>query len=386
MVLGSRLVWAEDVEVRVRTVDRPIAGSLQRFSLDEGLSIRSKETMEDLIVPAVDLVEISREATRPELSPGSLSLILDGGDRLFGTIAHGDENRVVFDLAFHRGLAIPMDRIRACLTATASQPRWQARVDRLMATAGTDDQILLTNGDLLRGVVLSLQSDRIQFEVTGRELRVDFANMVALVLAGEFRRPPVDRLSASVRFDEGSRLTVSRLRWSPDGLDFTYFDGSVQDVSPLRVEEIEIARGRWVWLDSLEPKESRQTPLMSLAWPMRVNQNVIGGPLSVGGRIYHHGLGVHSRSIVTYDLGGQFREFTVGCGLDDSAGEWADVDVMVVVDDKVCQQWLHVRADQSLHEMRVPVTGAKTLELRVDYGANGDIQDRVNWVDAALIR
>ncbi len=36
--------------------------------------------------------------------------------------------------------------------------------------------------------------------------------------------------------------------------------------------------------------------------------------------------------------------------------------------------------------IRLDVTKANRIELVADYGENGDLQDRFNWVNAALIR
>jgi hypothetical protein len=35
--------------------------------------------------------------------------------------------------------------------------------------------------------------------------------------------------------------------------------------------------------------------------------------------------------------------------------------------------------------VRVPLNGAKRLELRVDYGSNLDFGDHANWCDAHLV-
>ena len=36
--------------------------------------------------------------------------------------------------------------------------------------------------------------------------------------------------------------------------------------------------------------------------------------------------------------------------------------------------------------VRIDVSGAHTLKLRVDFGGNGDVRDRFDWADAALVR
>ena len=113
---------------------------------------------------------------------------------------------------------------------------------------------------------------------------------------------------------------------------------------------------------------------------------MLGGPLSIGGRGFESGIGVHSRSVLTYELDGQYREFTAQCGLDDAAGLMGDVSASIVVDGEVKWEERHMRGGTQPRAVRIDVSGARTLKLRVDFGGNGDVRDRFDWADAALIR
>jgi len=119
---------------------------------------------------------------------------------------------------------------------------------------------------------------------------------------------------------------------------------------------------------------------------MRTNRNVIGGALSVGGQQFDRGLGVHSASLVRFNLHGEYQEFTTRCGIDDSAGGLADVTARIIIDGTTKWEKARMRAGQPPQHVRVDLRGAQTLELHVSYGDNGDVQDRFNWADAALIR
>ena len=123
-----------------------------------------------------------------------------------------------------------------------------------------------------------------------------------------------------------------------------------------------------------------------LAWEYVPNRNVLGAPIRVAGETFDYGIGVHSRSSLTYDLKGIYREFVTSLGIDDSGGSYADVAVLILVDGKRRFDQSHVKRGKLLGPVRLDVTKAKRLELIVDYGDNGDIQDRFDWVEAALIR
>ena len=75
-----------------------------------------------------------------------------------------------------------------------------------------------------------------------------------------------------------------------------------------------------------------------------------------------------------------------GFFLDDDSGAYADVSVSILVDGKPRFQQTGVRRGILHGPIRLNVARTKRIELIVDFGKNGDIQDRFNWVEAALIR
>ena len=103
-------------------------------------------------------------------------------------------------------------------------------------------------------------------------------------------------------------------------------------------------------------------------------------------RRFERGIGVHSRSRLVYALDERCRRLVSAYGLDDDSGPMAHVDVKVVVDGKVVHHAPDVRADGRLRRVSVDLSGAKQIELQVDFGKNGDVQDRFNWLEPALIR
>ena len=375
-----------DIQIVGRTIDREgISGTLLEFSLEGGLRLIPHPGSEPVTVPLSDIVQINNVSpVTSAVAP--LCVLLVGGDKLFGQITGTGPDQIILDSVMGGGIAIPLQRIRACLTPKADLPPWRSAAARLMRTTHSeDDRVLLSNHDVLSGLVAGIGPDAVVFEHRQREITIDLDLIVVLALASEpavEERPP----QARIEFVDGSALTVSRIRWSPQALDLTFFDGTLQGLAAETVRSVEIRGGRWTWLSALPVQAYEHTPLMSLKWSYQLDRNVAGGVLSIGGRKFQRGIGVHSRAKLTFRLDGKYRVFTSLCGLDDSAGKLADVTAEVVVDGEVKWKRDGIEAGEPPIRVRIDLHGARMLELTVDCGKNGDLQDRFDWADAALIR
>ncbi len=89
---------------------------------------------------------------------------------------------------------------------------------------------------------------------------------------------------------------------------------------------------------------------------------------------------------MTWRLDRAYERFTGLLGIDDAAGRLADADVSILVDGRTLARFEHLRAGQPPRTIDVDVAGAETLEILVGFGLRGDVQDRVDLVNVALIR
>ncbi len=377
---------AGNVRVMVRTLDHEgIRGELIEFSLTQGLILHTAEGDDRISLPHDEIVEITNLSAQPTEAAG-LCVLLTNGDKLYGTLSGSGPDQMILDTVLGSRIAIPLDRVRGCLTSQAREPRWRTAVQRMMKTAGAEeDRVLMSNGDVLKGLVVGIDPRQVLFEAGDRELRLDLEIVVAFALAGE-PHTAEPRPRARLALVDGSVLTVSRLHWVEADVELTFFDGSLQGVPPEAIRAVEVSGGRWTWLSALPPVSFEHTPMLTLKWPYRIDRNVLGGALSIGDRKFTRGIGMHSRAVMSFDLGGHYREFATYCGLDDSAGPLADVTAVILVDGTPKWRKERIRAGFPPESVRIDVRGAHTLELRVEFGLNGDIQDRFDWADAALIR
>jgi alpha-galactosidase len=103
-----------------------------------------------------------------------------------------------------------------------------------------------------------------------------------------------------------------------------------------------------------------------------INENHYGGPLSIHGTVYSHGLWVNSVATLYYYLGGNCTTFTTDLGLDDSdRGAGAVVYQFYADGNQIYDSGVVTNSTPTIHAS-VNVSGAKILELYVGEG-NGTI-------------
>ena len=106
----------------------------------------------------------------------------------------------------------------------------------------------------------------------------------------------------------------------------------------------------------------------------------------MNGQTYDHGVAVHSRSILTYDLNGRYTTFEALLGFDDASKGQGRVDVRVFADGKELYANPDLKASDPPAKLSLPVAGAEQLRLQVDFGRGQDTGDRVIWANARLYR
>jgi alpha-galactosidase len=109
-----------------------------------------------------------------------------------------------------------------------------------------------------------------------------------------------------------------------------------------------------------------------------------GTPLSIGGKRYDKGLGVHAASLVTYRLNGACTAFDSDIGVDDEASAVASVTFRIWADgDKLFDSGV-VKGKTAAQSAHVDLTNKTELSLFVDNGGDDRHQDHVDWANARL--
>lgn len=368
-------------------------GPLER--LGEGWAVRLGGTAPGTLEPD-ELLALRRSDRVPPPQPVGEQAVLVNGDRIPGTVGGMSGERVLFrlrpELGVEKEARLPLAAIALLWFAAPEDEENPGRLMRqLLADTRSRDLVLLRNGDRIEGILAGIDSRTgVELEVNRRTVTVDRDKVAAIALTtdlGGIGKPRGSR--ARLILADGTRLTLA----SPACIDGKTLTGTTVFGVEVRIAltdliALEVLDGRVVYLSDLKPKRYDFTPALDVHWPFIRDGSVVGDALRLGGGTYDRGLGMHSASRLSFDLGGNYRRFEALVGLDDRTGRGGSVRVGVLVDGK--PRDLGTTGDLTAKNgplpIRVDVRGARELTLVVEFGRRLDVEDHVNWADARLIK
>ena len=110
-----------------------------------------------------------------------------------------------------------------------------------------------------------------------------------------------------------------------------------------------------------------------------------GKILTLAGKTYTKGLGVHADSNVSYNLNGAYSTFTAEIGVDDEVGDNGSIIFQVLGDDVILFESGIFSGASATQIISVDVRGKKVLRLKVLSGTDGNGYDHADWADAKLL-
>ena len=254
---------------------------------------------------------------------------------------------------------------------------------------------------LVAGFIISIDADKLQIATSisdSATTDIDLSRIDRLTFGGVTPARSIPPLSARIKFTSGSVLTIpldakkNSFVWTIGDIAFKDPAGRDRKTTIHAIASIDIVGGRVVYLTDLDPAKDEQSTLMGTRWPTQLNKNVMGDPLTVGGKPYPRGIGVHTKSSLTYDLDGSFDTLKFQVAMDDSAAPHGSANVAVLLDGKLLWEANNLKPGNAAIEVTVPIKGeggGKQLELRATPAlGNGklDVLGRVNWLNVALLR
>ena len=126
----------------------------------------------------------------------------------------------------------------------------------------------------------------------------------------------------------------------------------------------------------------------STGWgKIKVNQSVSGNPLSINGKQYETGIGLHADSECQIRLDGNKGLFTALVGVDDIVGVGSPASVVfyVFTNKGVAFNSGIMRAGDAAKQVKVDLQGVTELCLFTGSAGDGNDSDHANWVNAKFV-
>ena len=174
----------QGIDVVVKTIAPDVVrGRLVALSLRDG-AVLGTDAGAPQRIPTGDLVHITSGTTASTRSSYDISLTLTGNDVLSGRVDGLGEDAVIIDTADFGKVSVPLDAVvrldtpRGFSAAYQDSVRWFDRKAR-----DGEDQILLTNGDVVRGFVTAINREGVAIESDLVEMLLPHRLVVAARLA-----------------------------------------------------------------------------------------------------------------------------------------------------------------------------------------------------------
>lgn len=336
---------------------------------------------EGRVVPFDQFLDVSRVLIPgTAASGGPFVLHLLGGDHLGGEPAGMKGNSLVWRSPSVGEVTVPLKQLVAIVRPNQPAPDARRR----------EDVVTMKNGDTLRGIIASFAEGKVSVQADAGPSDVPLASVKEINFAATAGGASAAR-GFRVRFDDGSSVVAPSVTVTGDKLNLAFANagGDGHPVDLARVAAIEQVNGPVSWLSARTPAESVYLPFFGTdaRFPARMNANYRGETIRVGAQAFPHGIGVHAYSRLAWPLDGSCQAFRTRYAIDtEKANTRADVTVRIKLDDRTVYEQAHVRAGPISPVILEDLKGAKRLTLEVDYGANGDTEDRFNWIEPALLK
>lgn len=386
VLLLASVTIAEEVDTINTTIHRAKV-ALKRTPL--GITIAADK----LEIDAHNVRAIRFDVKKPAILSPTTVLTLRTGERLYGSVVEGTETNLTFQNRIAGNLKVPIAAIESFLFATTTEG--EAVFERhAPQTNPASDILITTSGSHRPGTVLAIVAGAVTVDLDGIGV-LKFTQKDALgvyLSALEPTRVETTPHTVFVLLDDGTLLRGEFQTLDAETLTLDHPLKAVVRVPRESLEAIWFAATRAVYLSDLEPVSiEEKAKLISVIFPYQRDRTVLGEKLTLTGRGYRKGLGVHAYSRLTYKLDGNYDSFHAVVGLDDSARTMRTVTgtirFQVLADGrKLLEDGLLLSTTDQHRTIHLPLRGVQELQLIADFGPSGDALARGLWADAFLVR
>lgn len=263
------------------------------------------------------------------------------------------------------------------------------KVDRTGESSAVDSiYVKSADGNTIQrvnGLVLGREGDSLQVEYEGEKRGLKMERLVGVVFQG---RRTVDRPAQGVLLVAGDIRLPGRIVEVARARPLTFQTAWGQTIVwPYdRVVRYDVRNGRNTWLTDLTPQSIEQTPYFERHLGWSTDKSLTGTELKLAEKTYPRGLCLHSRTVLSYDLSGDYQQFQSDLGLQHVDGQLGRASVRVLLDGQTAFENRDLTQQTGRQELSLDVKDKKSLTLEVDFGENFDVGDHVTFGNPRLVR
>jgi hypothetical protein len=382
------------VKVRVETISgEPVSGRFLRLTdsqlelQNESGGTESVELKSVLEISATDFDDV-------EIPPISKTpwIFLSTGDRLRMTPLVIDDESIVARWNHFTALppvSMPLELCRGIVTTVPATVAQQGHAfERLLKHQEKVDLITLSNGDRVDGEFEGLQDEQFTLDTSIGKVQTRIDQTRSLIFNPDLisKPRPADSF-AIILLSDGSTLHVRTIGSDGDLIIAESIGGFEFSIPVTAMREIRFYDSNRIDLTRLEPARTTLRPYLSMSREPNINRNVIGGFMTLRGRLMSTGFGVTSGTSQTWILDRQYRQFRATVGVDDAAQGIGSVVFQILVDGTLAWQSEIITGKSApVAVPPVDLSAANELALLVQFAERGNVLDYANWCQPVLIR
>ncbi|MCH7987782.1 MAG: NPCBM/NEW2 domain-containing protein [Planctomycetes bacterium] len=244
--------------------------------------------------------------------------------------------------------------------------------------------------DPVRGVIGGIDENNVIFLLDGEEIPVKREKTYGVVYARN--NVPGSPAVCTISLDNSDRVSVQRIVWNGESFQARIADGVDVMIAVHAVTVLDFSAGKVRYLSEIEPRDVEYTPFFDdeaerELIKYRRNKNQQGNPLRLGKQQFARGLWIHSKTILRYRIGSDFRRFQAVMGIDYPVASKGRGDVHVVIsgDGKILLE-ADVKGTDPPRNLDLDVSGVRDLEILVDFGGDLSIADHLVLAEARVIK
>lgn len=206
---------------------------------------------------------------------------------------------------------------------------------------------------------------------------------------GMIFNPPAIQVAQTVCkvIDAGKNLMYAKAITIGENKTYT-----VESVTGVKIEypsvnslsKLDFSAGSLLYLSNADPVKVEQSSTEGVPEPFRRDRNLDNTPLMINKVKYAKGLALHSRTVLTYDLGGKYKLFQAIAGVDDCVEGESKVTLTIEADFKPIFKEVITKRDKP-KVLSLAMLNVKELRITVESDFL-DLGNQVNLVDAKVLK